>query len=52
MNKCRSCRRELPRDAQVCLKCGADLRPSKMLYFLVVGSVMLSATTTWMSFTR
>ena len=52
MSSCRSCRREVAADATICLKCGADLRPSKVLWFLVIGSVLLAATTTWMSFNR
>ena len=44
MNSCRSCRREVPPEAKVCIKCGADLRPSKALWFLTFGSVLVAGT--------
>jgi predicted amidophosphoribosyltransferase len=44
---CPSCRRHLPPDAKVCLKCGADLRPSKLLWLLAVGSSLLAIYAAW-----
>ena len=47
METCSSCHKMLPRGATVCLKCGADLRPSWTLRFLAIGSVLLVAATLW-----
>lgn len=47
---CPSCHRHLPPDAKVCLKCGADLRPSKLLWLLAIGSALVAVYAVWNNF--
>jgi hypothetical protein len=42
----------LPEGAQVCVKCGADLRPSKLLWLLAIGSAALAIYAAWYGFGR
>ena len=46
---CTRCRRIVDAQADICLKCGADLRPSKVLLFLAIASAALAVGAVWMS---
>ena len=41
---CPSCHRQVAEAATVCIKCGADLRPSKVLWLLTAGSIAVALT--------
>jgi len=49
MSVCPSCKRGVPERSPVCLKCGADLRPSPLLWLLAIGSVLVAAGSLWVS---
>jgi predicted amidophosphoribosyltransferase len=45
---CPRCHKAIPKAAQVCIKCGADLRGSKLMWALAVASTILALFTVWM----
>ena len=46
---CTRCRKIVDAKADVCLKCGADLRPSRILLVLALASAALAVGAVWMS---
>lgn len=45
---CPRCHKTIAKAAQVCIKCGADLRGSKLMWALAVASTLLALITVWM----
>jgi predicted amidophosphoribosyltransferase len=45
---CPRCHKAIPKAAQVCIKCGADLRGSKLMWVLAAASALLALITVWM----